>query len=144
MPQQEVHIRETINAPVEKVFGFFADHEKFSHLFGSPCKRIKDGAGDVNGLGSVRRLGGNGPLSFDETIVLFEPGRRIDYEVTRGSPIKNHRGTIKFTAAGNRTELDYVVRFDPKIPGTGGLIAGLLGRMWKTNAPKILSRLASA
>lgn len=138
---QEVRFQTTVKAPRERVFAFLADHQKFARLFGSTCTRIKDGQGDVNGLGSVRRLG-PGPLSFDETIVTFEPHRRIEYSVTRGSPIKNHLGTVDLSdAAGGGTAIDYVIRFDGKIPGTGAPIAALLRFALKANAGKALSTL---
>lgn len=141
MPQHEVKIRETIPAPREQVFEFFADHQKFTTLFGGGCQRIKDGEQEPNGLGSIRRIG-PGPFGFEETIVAFERASRIDYQVTRGSPIKNHLGSIRFSDAGSGTQIDYVIRFDAKIPGTGGFIAWLLGWGWRRNAPAKLARIA--
>jgi len=141
MPQHEVKIHETVQAPRDQVFAFCADHEKFATLFGGNCKRVKDGQGEPNGLGSVRRMG-PGPLSFDETIVTFDKPSRIEYQVTRGSPIKNHLGSISFMSVGETTQVDYVIRFDARIPGTGAFIAWLLGWAWKKNAPRKLARLA--
>ncbi len=138
----EVHFQTTVRAARAQVFAFLADHEKFASLFGGSCKRVKDGEGDVNGLGSVRRIG-PGPLAFDETIVTFEPDQRIEYSVTRGGPIKNHLGTVDLKAVGQSTEIDYVIRFDAKIPGTGGLIAALLRTALKANARKALATLES-
>lgn len=139
MPQ-EVRFRATVQAPRERVFAFLADHQKFARLFGGTCTRIKDGQGDINGLGSVRRMG-PGPLAFEETIVTFVPNTRIEYTVTRGSPIKNHLGTVDLSDAGSGTAIDYVIRFEPKIPGTGGAIAALLRTALKANANKALATL---
>jgi len=143
MPKHEIRLSARIHAPVEKVFAFFADHERFGTLFGGSARRIREGDREPNGLGSVRRIG-PGPLSFDETIVAFEPNQRIDYQITRGSPIKNHIGQIRFSHADGATLVDYVIRFDPKIPCTGGLIAKLLDGGWSANAAKILKRLEAA
>ena len=139
MPQ-EVRFQATVQAPRERVFAFLADHQKFARLFGGTCTRIKDGQGDINGLGSVRRMG-PGPLAFEETIVTFVPNTRIEYTVTRGSPIKNHLGTVDLSDAGSGTAIDYVIRFEPKIPGTGGAIAALLRTALKANANKALATL---
>ena len=137
----EVRFKTTVQAPRERVFAFLADHQKFARLFGGTCTRVKDGQGDVNGLGSVRRLG-PGPLAFEETIVTFEPNTRIEYTVTRGSPIKNHLGTVDLSdAAKGGTAIDYVIRFEPKIPCTGGAIATLLRVALKANANKALATL---
>lgn len=138
----EVRFQTTVEAPRDRVFAFLADHQKFARLFGGTCERIKDGQGDVNGLGSVRRMG-PGPLAFEETIVTFRPGERIEYTVTRGSPIKNHLGTVDLKDVGDATGIDYVIRFEAKIPGTGGLIAGLLRTALKLNAHKALASLES-
>ena len=132
------HVR--VRAPVERVFAFFADHERFITLMGGRCRRIVDGQDEPNGLGSVRRIG-PGPLSFDETIVAFEKNARIEYAITRGSPVRNHRGVIEFRADRGQTLVDYVIRFEPKLPLTGGLIASGLKLAWKLNAPKVLATL---
>lgn len=142
MPKHEIRLTARVDAPVEKVFAFFADHEKFATLFGSRCERVKEGQDEPNGLGSVRRLG-PGPLSFDETIVAFDKNRRIDYQITRGSPLKNHIGQIRFSNEGGITEIDYVIRYDVKIPCTGRLIRRILSSGWNANAPKVLKRLES-
>ena len=141
MPQHEVRIQETIAATPERVFAFLADHENFARLFGGSCTRVKDGEGHVNGLGSVRRIG-PGPLSFDETIVTYEPSHRLEYAITRGGPLKNHRGTLELQAVNGGTRLDYVIRFDGKLPLVGSVVAKALAFAWKTNAPKQLARLA--
>ena len=143
MPRYEVRLAETVKAPVAEVFEFFADHERFTTLFGSRCVRVREGELEPNGIGSVRRIG-EGSKAFDETIVAFEPNRRIDYQVTRGSPIKNHLGQILFSAESGATKIDYVIRFDPKIPCTGRLLVLGLKMMWRRNAPNILKGLERA
>ncbi|MEQ1440165.1 SRPBCC family protein [Fontimonas sp. SYSU GA230001] len=140
MPSQEVRVQARVHAPIEKVFAFFADHERFATLLGGRCTRIKDGQGDPNGLGSVRSIG-PGPLAFEETIVTFEPNQRIEYTVTRGSPIKNHLGTIDFHAEDDVTVVDYVIRFDGKLPFTGPLIAAALRAAWNRSSPRVLAQL---
>ncbi|MES0875168.1 SRPBCC family protein [Sinimarinibacterium thermocellulolyticum] len=140
MSQQQIRQHLRIRAPIERVFAFFADHERFVTLFGARCRRIVDGQDEPNGLGSVRRIG-RGPLSFEETIVTFEKNRRIEYAITRGSPIRNHRGTIDFRDDRGATVIDYVIRFEPKIPLTGSLIARGLKLAWRLHAPKVLARL---
>ena len=140
MPQHEVRFAITVQAPPERVFAYLADHHKFVGLFGGRCQRVREGQGDPNGLGSVRRVG-PGPLSFDETIVGFEPPGRLQYQITRGGPLKNHLGTLDLRAVGETTQLDYVIRYDARIPGTGGFIGWLLKTAWNRNAPAQLARL---
>lgn len=128
MPQ--VEFKEFIGAPVERVFAFFADHEQFGLLWPGQIRRTRAAPDPAqpNGLGSVRQIKPPGLPSFDEEIVVFEPGQRIEYTVTRGSPIKNHRGVILFRADAGGTRLDYTIRFEPRIPGMGCLICAILRR----------------
>ena len=141
-PRNEVRIRERISATPEAVFAFFADHHRFVSLFGARCTVVKtaDDAAEANGLGSVRRIG-PGPLSLDEEIVAFERPRRIDYAIVRGGPLKNHRGTIRFEAVPGGTEVDYVIRFDSRIPGLGSFFVKGLKHIWAREARKALAAL---
>src|SRR6185503_4740817 len=119
MPQQTVRFEQFFAAPRERVFAWFADHEKFGRIWPGSTRRVQDSAdgANVNGLGSVREIRTAGQV-FEETITAFEPPARIEYKVTKGSPIKNHRGEIRFTAVDGGTRLDYTIEFDPKIPLT--------------------------
>jgi uncharacterized protein YndB with AHSA1/START domain len=126
-----------IQASPEAVFNYFADHEKFAAIFGGSCTRVKDGDDEPNGLGSVRRIG-PGPLSFDETIVVFDRPNAIHYAITRGGPLKNHLGRIHFLKTpGGGTRVDYVITFESKIPLLGGLVAKALKAAFLRGIPKV-------
>ncbi len=140
MPKHQITIQQTVRAPRERVFAVFADHARFATLFGVDSTCIKEGKLEAHGLGSVRRIG-RGLTSFDETIVVFDKPRRIDYQITRSSLLKNHLGTITFRAAGDVTVVDYVITFDAKIPGLGGCMAWLIKRAWDGNGPRVLAQL---
>jgi len=146
MSQQELHFQETIHAPIDQVFEFLADHQNFISLFGGSCSVVRVGESEPNGLGSVRRIG-TGPLSFDEKIVVFERPHRIDYKIVRGSPLKDHLGTVVLKAAagaaghGAHTQLDYTIRFTGKFPLIGPLVGRLLTLGWGRSARKRLAKL---
>lgn len=127
VPQQTVRFEQFFAAPCDKVFAWFADHEQFGRIWPGRTRRIHESADprEPNGLGSVREVASGG-MTFEETITAFEPPALIEYRVTRGSPIKNHRGELRFTDVDGGTKLDYVIEFDPRIPFTGGLIASVL------------------
>ncbi len=140
MALQQIQVHTTVNAPVDKVFAFFADHEKFATLLGGRCRRVKDGEDEPNGLGSVRQIG-SGPLGFDETVVAFKRNERIEYAITRGTPLKNHRGTILFKAVDGATVIDYSIRLEGKFPLIGPIVAHALRFAWKHNSPRVLAKL---
>lgn len=145
MPSQQVRFQQFFPAPPAEVFAYFADHENLGRIWAGRARRIKDGDDptDPNGLGSVREVKGAG-LAFQETIVVFEPTRRIEYQISRGSPFKNHHGVILFAEApGGGTELAYSIGFDPKIPGTGAFFARWLRFSWKRGVKRAVAELSN-
>ena len=127
MSLQTIQISQSFNASVNNIFDTLSDHETFGKLIGVPMKRIKDGETCVNGLGSIRDIKIGLLPSFQETITGFVDGQFIEYKITKGSPIKNHVGTLKFSEANGVTTLDYTIKLESKIPFTTGLIKAALG-----------------
>ena len=142
MPQQTVRFEQFFAAPREKVFAWFADHEKFGRIWPGRTRRVQASAdaAEPNGLGSVRQVSSGG-TRFEETITVFDPPARIEYQVTRGGPIKNHIGRMVFSDTEGGTRLDYTIDFDPKIPFTGGLIASVLCAAWHRGVHKAVEGL---
>lgn len=103
---------------------------------------MREGIHDTHGLGSVRRVG-RGMSSFDETVVAFDKPHHIEYEITRGSLLKNHMGFIELYAHGNVTVVDCSICFDSKIPGLGDLFAWRFRRAWERNGRLVLARLTA-
>lgn len=136
----QLHILETVDLSLDEMFARLADHENLGKVLGVPVKRSRDGEGDVNGRASVRTLG-FWPLDFDETITAFEPPRRIEYSITRGSPLRNHHAVILLSPNGSRTEVRWSIDFDPAIPFTGGVIRTLM-RFALTHGVRKLARTA--
>jgi len=122
MALKKITMRQEFNAPVDKVFSTLSDHETFGKICGINMQRTKDGDDGANGLGSVRTIN-VGPLpSFEETITDFVPNVFIQYKITKGSPIKNHVGELKFSEENGITTLDYQIQLESKIPFTSSLI----------------------
>ena len=145
MPQQTVRFEQFFAAPRDRVFAWFADHEKFGRLWPGRTRRVQDSAdgANVNGLGSVREVRSSG-MAFEETITAFEPPEMIEYRITKGGPIKNHRGCLKFSEVTGGTRLDYTIEFDPKIPLTGGIIASVLCSSWHRGVQRAVEGLSKA
>lgn len=145
MSQQQLRMEQFFAAPREKVFAYFADHEKLSRVWGGGFKRVKDSADrkDPNGLGSVREIRSKG-IRFEETIVTYDKPAVIEYTVSKGGPIKNHLGRMEFHAVDGGTQLIYTIRFEPKIPLTGGLFAGLICGSWHSGVHRAVKDIAKA
>ncbi len=152
MSQQRVRFTEHFNAAPARVFPYFACHETFGAMAGGPVaaklrfiRRIRLGE-DIkhpDGVGSVRRIA-YGPLGFEETVRTSTPGKLIEYAITKGSPLKNHFGRIEFHADGGGTRVDYVITFEPKLPGTGMVLKGVLKRMISPAFGRIRKAIATA
>lgn len=110
---QRVDLKADFALPVERVYAFFAEHENLGPFFGAKITRIKDGHDSRNGVGSARHLK-LGPMpKFTETVTQAVENELIEYQITEGSPLKNHKGTMRFTSLPNGgTHLDYEIVFD--------------------------------
>lgn len=111
------------------MYDYFAEHENLAPLLGAKIKRINDGTdGTRNGVGSVRELR-VAPLvpPFQETVTEAVPGELIRYEITKGSPLKDHRGEMRFSENGTGTTLRYEIAFNAP-PGLAQVIAAGLKR----------------
>lgn len=127
MPKHHVRVQDVVAASPKKVFSLFSDHNRVGKLLGAPMQRIKDSptSKNPNGVGSVRHVGP--PIGgFEETVLVCEPNKRIEYTVSKGGPIKNHIGRILFEPAGKHTRVTYTIDFDSKIPFIGGVVARVL------------------
>ena len=140
--KQRVEYNQYFAAPIEQVYAFMLDHDQFGRIWPGAIRRIKDApAGDnPNGLGSIREIT-IGPMKFEETITNCEPHSVIEYQVTRGGPIKNHLGRMEFSEKNGGTQLHYVIRFDGRIPCTGKLIARSLISDWNKGIQPIVAEL---
>ena len=145
MPQQKVHFEQFFAAPRAKVFEYFADHERLGRVWPGRFRRSQVSADPAqpNGLGPVREIRSSG-MTFDETITGFDVPSRIEYRITRGGPIKNHVGTMRFSEVPGGTKLEYTIEFDPKVPLTGGLLASVLCTAWHRGVQNAIDDLAKS
>jgi uncharacterized protein YndB with AHSA1/START domain len=140
MPKQRVDVTQEFKLPVERVFAFLSEHNNLSSVLGGKITRTKEGDdGNPNGVGSVRKLQiPPGTPSFDETVTRVVPNQLIEYAITRGGQIKNHKGVQEFSELpGGGSKLRWTIAFDPKIPGTGGFIRRMLTTGLKRGLKKV-------
>jgi hypothetical protein len=123
MTVQKIDINMEFKRPVGELFALLSDHEKIGPILGANVKRTRDGKDTLNGLDSVRTLN-IGPLpSFDETVIAFEKDKLVEYKITRGSPLKNHKGVMQFYPSGSvGSKLHYTIEFESKIPLLGPVV----------------------
>lgn len=116
MRRQHIDIIQFFNAPRDDIFSLLTDHETFGKVIDSIIRRVVDSQDEnKNGLGSVRRVHAFPAPAFEETVVTFEPNRLMEYVVSKGSPIKNHKGRMQFSEIEGQTRLHYTIEFEPKL-----------------------------
>ena len=83
-----------------------------------------------------------GPLpSFVETLTEVVPNELIRYRITKGSPLRNHEGVMRFSStAGGGTHLHYEISFGGVVPGVDHVVAAMMRR----TVPRGLNTVASA
>jgi uncharacterized protein YndB with AHSA1/START domain len=120
---QRVIVDQDFELPPARVFAYLAEHENLGPLFGAKVKRLKDGDdGTRNGVGSKRQLQVGKLPPFEETIVEVVPDELIRYRITKGSPLRDHEGVMRFTPQGSGTHLHYEISFRGAVPGIDRLV----------------------
>ena len=127
MTVQKIELVQDSSKPVQEMFAALGDHNQLGKVVGMSVRRIRDGEGDINGVGSVRRLGF--PLGIEETVTAFEPNRSIGYRISKGGfPIRNHSGRIDFAAVNGGSRVTWTIEFDSALPLAGQMVRFLLSK----------------
>jgi hypothetical protein len=94
----------------------------------SEAELLREGTPPPGGVHSVKRLK-KFPVTTVEEVTVFEPERRLGYELRSGMPLRGYRAEITLTPAdAGGTEIRWHSEFDAKVPGTGGLYQRMLSR----------------
>lgn len=127
---QRIIVDQDFELPPERVFAYMSEHENLGPMFGAEITRLRDGTdGTRNGVGSVRRLKVGPTPPFEETVEEVVPNELIRYRITKGSPLRDHEGVMRFTPnPDGGTHLHYEISFRGAVPGLGAVIAPGLRR----------------
>ncbi len=118
-----IDIKEEFPFSVEKLFNYLEVHENLATLFAPlNVKTIKDGNTEKYGVGSVRSLQFAIIPSFEETVTVCKKNELIEYKITKGSPLKNHYGIMKFSSTKTGSSLHYTIEFDSDIPFVASIV----------------------
>ncbi|MEZ5054568.1 MAG: SRPBCC family protein [Chitinophagales bacterium] len=140
--RQRLHFLQDFEAPVRNVFSFYSDHNRLNEIYPAFIKRIIDSPNptNCNDVGSARLIIGF-PIFFTETITKYVENKYIEYAISYGSPIKNHIGKMQFIELSpNKTRLDYIIEFEPRIPYTGFFIHQINAKLVQESLSKLALR----
>jgi uncharacterized membrane protein len=140
-PQDGIEVQKTIcvDAPVERVFGFWSDYENFPHFMS--CVREVRVQGNrshwvVSGPAGV-------PVEWNAELVRVDPNSRIEWHSTRDSAVKQ-KGEVCFepTRDGG-TRVSVRLCYVPPAGVLGHAVASLFGADPKTEMDADLMRMKS-
>jgi hypothetical protein len=142
MKLQRIEIVHDFPQSVEKIFNWIGDHNNLGEIFFPfTVTRIKDGQGDVNGVGSVRKLSAFPLIPVEETVTQFQANKLIEYKVTsKMAPIKEHLGVMLFESYNGGTRLRYTITFKGVVPLLGPALKVGLGQGIKRGLNKLAKK----
>lgn len=127
MGWRHIEIVRDFPVPVERLFAYLGEHENLERIFApARVRRLSDGQGARNGVGSAREMRLPLAPSFVETVTDYRENEFIEYRITRGSPLKNHRGAMRFYRIPGGTRLHYTIEFEGRFPLVAELVKPLL------------------
>jgi uncharacterized protein YndB with AHSA1/START domain len=118
-------------APAEIVFAVLADATRWREWAGvmidtSDWEREGDPA--PGGVGAIRRLGRK-PFYSREQIVEYAPPVHLAYTIRSGIPARGYHADVDLRADATGTTIRWCAAFEPRVPGTGALLAQVLRRI---------------
>jgi len=136
---QRIELRQEIPAPPDVVWAVYTDHEGWQRWAGMGEVVLRQqGHPPPNGLGAIRVIRSAG-VAVEEEVTAFDPPKYMEYRLTAGVPIREHRGEVRFEPSSGGTRIDWTVEFRPLIPGTGRLLRWVFERALRG----VLTRLAA-
>ncbi len=128
----EIHLEQTIAAPVEQVFDWLADP---ANLATAPLALKAGWAKGSSGpsAGALREVIGVGTW-FREEITAYDRPRSYSYLIVRSFPPFNHEGgTLTFTASGNGTHVDWLSKYTHPAYAGGKLLEAVSYRLLRSS-----------
>ncbi|BAX93664.1 SRPBCC family protein [Mycobacterium shigaense] len=125
----EFRVERVTSAAPELIYSILAEAAAWKEWapLVSYSELVRQGTPDPLGAGAVRRIGGLGFLRVDEEILESRPPHYHRYTAVRGIPVSNYLGEVHLDPAEGGTRLVWTGSFEPRVPGSGRLLATSLG-----------------
>src|SRR5260370_10922345 len=117
-----------LSCPPHEVFDELADPSYITRIapFKTTVTHVHDGDGHRYGVGSIRRIKPWFATPYEEKIVVFDPGRLIEYTAVNGTPFDYHHGSYLVEPDGPGTRFTFHLDFSCAQPGLARVIKWLL------------------
>lgn len=101
----------------------------------------REGDPSPHGVGAVRRFRA-GPLSSRETVVQFEPGRRLAYDYVGSMPLRDYRAEVVLARHAGGTRITWQAAFSPAWPLTGPMLRWIVTLILASTATRLAEAAA--
>jgi uncharacterized membrane protein len=113
----------TLRAPIDRVFGFFANYENFPHFMSN----VHEVRAHNNGRSHWVVAGPMGiELTWDALLTEYVPNERIAWKSIGGAAVEN-AGVIQFQEDRGGTRVDIKLAYNPPAGAIGHVLARLFG-----------------
>lgn len=138
---QRIDIVQTFPFSVEKLYTFLSEHENLGVIFPAKIKRVREGQGSPNGVGSVRKVMMAPGLALEETVIKAEANQLIEYTITKGGwPINSHLGVMRFYPHEQGARLHYTIDLGAAVPGVAWVVAKALDGSIRSGLKKLAKK----
>ena len=139
----QVILTREINAPVAEVWASWDDYANIDRYNPNLKQSFLINGSDATGMGATRQCDlEDGKNYIQERITRYVPEKRMTLDIYNGTlPLKKAEADIRLRPLGpTRTELQFIMRFTPKM----GLLGLLMVPMMKPQFRKLLGKLVDA
>lgn len=142
MARRQIEVEAHSEAPRARLFGLLADPASWPAW--SPLDRVeieREGEPPPDGVGAIRVNTRWRVVGRDEVTELVE-GERFGYRSLSGLPVRDYRAAVELGDAGaGGTRIVWRASFEPKLPGSGPILAIGLTRFLQSCADGLAGAL---
>ena len=140
-----IEIVQSFDAPVDVVFDILSDHANLGRIWPAKFRVLKasDDKTEPNGVGAVREVK-IGPVRLEETVQRFRRNEYLEYSITSGPLIADHRGYMRFWEDGGKSYLAYRIDVQLALPLVSPIVQALMEPAFRQGLEKLAARLAQA
>jgi hypothetical protein len=124
-------VRTWTSARPDEVFNLVADANTWTAWAGPMIRKSwfsKEGEPAPGGVGAIRRLGTSW-FATKEEIVEYDAPHYLAYTILGWAPMKDYRAIVSLDPHDGGTRITWAGAFEPRIPGTGRMLAWVLKRV---------------
>lgn len=135
--RHQVHVSAWSPAVPADVFALLEDVTTWTQWAGfKEASYERGGDPSPHGVGAVRRFRA-GPLSSRETVLQFEPGRRLVYDYVGTLPLRNYRAEVVVARHAGGTRITWHATFSSAWPLAGPMLRRFMTKVLGLTATRL-------